>query len=233
MTNDDTLSTPTRLLEQFRWMENPSCDPIRTKMRQFFVGYVHSKGSEGANIEEIGAAFNQTVSRDPESWPAPADQLQTLWRDTTCVTDKLPPLTRPAQLVWLGIEAGYDKEVIDAALFHEFPLFTPHDMAKAYGEAAAHMQRERNSLAMQAAVFDAWAEIEKAKGRPENELRFGECVDALGIVEKRDDGSSYLNFNKLKDIADPQLRRAVLGAAWKADQERRSDIAAVTHRYRG
>ena len=50
---------------------------------------------------------------------------------------------------------------------------------------------------------------------------WGNCADALGIVEEKDDGSQYVNFDKLKGIADPELRRATLGAAWKAYETRR------------
>ena len=202
-------------------MVDPSVDPIRTKMRQLFVDYLDSKGSAGGTVDEGLAALNEAVARDPQSWPVPADRREALWRNTWRVLDaKLPPLARPAQLVWLGTEAGYDNAIIDAALAQEFPMFTPFDEAKAYRETAAYMQYEGIGLAMQSAIFNAWAELERAKGRPEDELRWRECADALGIVEQRD-GGQYLNFNKLKDVADPELRRAVLGAAWKAQEERK------------
>jgi hypothetical protein len=77
--------------------------------------------------------------------------------------------------VWLGFEAGCDQEIIDAALYHEFPLFTPADIAKAYRESSAHMQREAVAAAMEFAIFEAWADFEKAKGRPEEELLWGKC----------------------------------------------------------
>jgi hypothetical protein len=212
----------TVLLDQFHWMADPSVDPIRTRMHEFFVDYLHSKGRDGASIEEGLATFNEAVARDPKGWPAPPDRLEALWRNAWRVLGaKLPPLARPAQLVWLATEAGYDNAIIDAALAQEFRTFTPFDAAKAYREAGAHMQREATGLAMTGAIFQAWADIEKAKGRLEDELLWGNCADDLGIVEERDDGSQYLNFNRLKDIADPELRRAVLGAAWKAQEERR------------
>jgi hypothetical protein len=78
-------------------------------------------------------------------------------------------------------------------------------------------------------MFRAWADLEKAKGRPEEELLWGACVEALGIVEQRD-GGQYLNFNKLKDIADPELRQAVIGAAWKAQEEGLAPARAVFKR---
>jgi hypothetical protein len=209
----------TAFLEHFRWMADPSVDPIRTKIRQFFVDYLDSKGSSGATIDEGLSAFNEAVARDPQSWPVPDDRLQALWRDTTRVLNKLPPLARPAQLVWLGFEAGHDDEIIDAALVHEFPLFTPFDIEQAYRETADYMRREATGSAIAAAIFQVWTDIEKAKGRPEGELVFGNCIAELGIVEERDDGSEYVNFNKLKHIADPELRRATLGAAWRAHEE--------------
>ena len=110
---------------------------------EFFVDYLHSKGRDGASINEGLAAFNEAVARDPQSWPVPPDRLEALWRNTWRVLGaKLPPLARPAQLVWLGTEAGYDNAIIDAALAQEFRTFTPFDAAKAYREAGAHMQRE-------------------------------------------------------------------------------------------
>ncbi len=133
--------------------------------------------------------------------------------------NKLPSLTRPAQLAWLGFEVGYDTEIIEAALYHEFPRLTPTDVARVYGETATYMQRDFLGTLIESAIFSAWADREKAKGRPEEELVWGQCAAALSIVEQWDDGSQYLNFNKLRDIADPKLRQAVIGAAWKAQEE--------------
>jgi hypothetical protein len=228
MTDDDT---PAGLLELFHWLEDPSIHPTRTKIREFSVDYIHSKGSEGGDVEEGLTAFCEAVLRDPESWPVPHDRLQALWRETWRLPDHLPPLARPAQLVWLGIEIDYDEKIIDAALYHEFRPFTPVDDAKAWREASDHFKREATAKAITAAIFQAWHDIEKAKGRPEGELLFGDCIAALGIVTKRDDGSQYLDFNKLKDIVDPELRRAVVGAAWKADQEARRRAAPRTPRH--
>jgi hypothetical protein len=69
-------------------------------------------------------------------------------------------------------------------------------------------------------VLSAWGSIEKARGRPEAELVFGVCMRELGVIVDRDDGGQALDFNKLKDVADPEMRKAVLGAAWKAHEER-------------
>jgi hypothetical protein len=71
---------------------------------------------------------------------------------------------------------------------------------------------------MEAGVLNAWAEVHRARGRPEGELVFGNCCRELGLIEKRD-GGEYLNLNNLKRVTDQELRHATLAAAWKAAEE--------------
>jgi hypothetical protein len=54
----------------------------------------------------------------------------------------LPPLPPAAQLIWLGIEAQRPSEVIDAALFRQFPALTPYDIVDAWEASASFRKRD-------------------------------------------------------------------------------------------
>jgi hypothetical protein len=108
--------------------------------------------------------------------------------------------------------------VIDAALFRQFPALTPYDIVDAWEASASFRKRDLHRQEVLLAVFQTWADIHKERGRPEDELMFGQCVDELGIREERG-GGQYINLQKLARVADVEMRRATLAAAWKAAEE--------------
>jgi hypothetical protein len=108
-----------------------------------------------------------------------------------------------------------------------FPAFTPADKSEILKEVAAYFRRDELRSAVTAAVLRAWGDIERAKDRPEAELRWPTCAAELGILEARADGGQSVNFNKLKLVADPELRRAALAAAWKAHEERHQPPSGI------
>jgi hypothetical protein len=73
-------------------------------------------------------------------------------------------------------------------------------------------------LAVETAVFRAWCDLEKARGRPEDELCAELAENELSLIEERD-GETYLNFERLHELADLEMRRATLTAAQKALEE--------------
>jgi hypothetical protein len=143
------------------------------------------------------------------------DRLVQLLRQVFTDPHMLPPaLSPPAQLVWLGIEVKYSHETIDAAVFRAFPALTPYETAAAWKAVAAVMRQDAKRRHVLSALHQAWVDISKARGRPEAELTLGTCVDELGIVEPRPEGSRYLNFERLKALPDVEMRRAVIAAIW-------------------
>jgi hypothetical protein len=206
------------LLEQFRRMIDPASDPeaaIRDKLKVFMRAWLDAKGSEGGHVNEGKRLLIEAAERDPRHWHASPDRLRLLWSEIFDGPERLPPLSPPAQLVWLGLERRHPNEIIDQALFRQFPRLTPDDRVAAYRESTAYSKKEAMQAAMEAGVLNAWAEVHRARGRAESELIFGTCVEELGLIEERG-GGQYLNFNNLRHVADPELRHATLAAAWKA-----------------
>ena len=91
-----------------------------------------------------------------------------------------------------------DAQLFLRAAVREFPWLTPNDLTEAIAAVSAYMRRDLTQQTMLSHVFLAWAEFEKAKGRPEAELLLGDCTTALGIIETRPDGSEFVNFNRAK-----------------------------------
>jgi hypothetical protein len=73
-------------------------------------------------------------------------------------------------------------------------------------------------LAVETAVFRAWCDLENARGGPEDELVFSQFCTELSLIEERD-GETYLNFERLYELADLEMRRATLTVAQKALEE--------------
>jgi hypothetical protein len=55
----------------------------------------------------------------------------------------------------------------------------------------------------QTALMRVWAERERAKGRPEAELTFGNCVRETGVLVARDDGTFYLDPKRTTLVPPP------------------------------
>jgi hypothetical protein len=81
----------------------------------------------------------------------------------------------------------------------------------------AGMKADRR-LAVETAVFRAWCDLENARGGPEDELVFSQFCTELSLIEERD-GETYLNFERLYEFADLEMRRATLTVAQKALEE--------------
>jgi hypothetical protein len=220
---DNTKITADALLEHFHWMIDPRTDPTRTRMYEFFIDYLDSKGTEGGTVREAWQALAEADGHDPQD-----RRLRATFRNVVRTDhSRLPKaLSRPAQLWWLAMEWQCDAQLFLRAAVREFPWLTPNDLTEAIDAAYTYMRGDLTAQTMLTHVFLAWAEFEKAKGRPEDELRLGDCVEALGIAETRADGSQYLQFNNLKRIADPELRRLTIAAAWQVQEERSTDQAA-------
>ena len=218
MTNQDV----TALVDTFRWLTNPEAGPeagIRNQLRLFMEYYLESKGSEGGFLEEGEEWLVESINGDPAIWIISDLNLQRvkeLWRQVWLAGNRLPPLEPSAQAVWLGTEMNFSNEIIDAALHQLFPTATPPEVAKAYRRVSQHLNAYAREMNIQAVVLKAWGEIERARGRDESELTFGKCAAALGIIVKRDDGGSYIDWNNLTKVSDPELRHACVAAAWTA-----------------
>lgn len=100
-------------------------------------------------------------------------------------------------------------------------LIAPHtsleDMCRAHPEAAAAWFDEQNDKSKRAvelakheyaiaevelALIVTWSEDEQAKGRPESELTFGNCVRELGVLVIEPDGSQRIALDRLLDWPD-------------------------------
>ena len=130
--------------------------------------------------------------------------------------DRLPDLKPAAQAVWLGIEVHCSNDIIDGALSKLFPAATPIDFAEAYREAFVYVKMETRKMKIAHAVFKAWAEIETAHGRPESSCCWGTASTRLASASSTTNGSRSVDFNNLKKVKDPELRRACIAAAWTA-----------------
>jgi hypothetical protein len=207
----DDLDT---LLAHFRWMRDRRTDPLRTSMIDFFRQYLDGKGSEGAGFDEAWEAFAAAEGHDPGN-----ARLRAIW-DAVLGIDPLPSALAPLeQLTWLLLMCQCPHDVDNAAVTAAFPETTLGQYRAALQAAIDYVKRDTAARRMQYAIFKAWADYEQAKGRLERDLVWGACADALGIVEQRPDGSQYLNFHLLALIADPELRRLTLAAAWQAGEE--------------
>jgi hypothetical protein len=211
---DPKIDDVDTLLAHFRWLRDRRTDPLRTIMDDFFRQYLDGKGSEGAGWDEAWEAFAAAEGHDPAN-----ARLRAIWHAVLGI-DPLPrPLAPLEQLTWLLLMCQCPHDVDIAAIRAEFPGTTLGQYQAALQAAVDYIKRDATARQVQAAIFQAWADYEQAKGRPERELVFGACVDALGLVEQRPDGSKYLNFHRLQLIADPELRRLTLAAAWQAGEE--------------
>jgi len=205
-----SVGTADDLVNHFRALHAPEADPeraLRERLRAFVRDYLREQGTKGATVKAMQQRLMEAKLRAPQDWPQSKDVLARLLRD--CVgPDRLPPLMPAAQMVWLGTECGYENETIGAAIFRLFPAMTPDDAAGAYREAAEYFREEVERLKVESAVFHAWTNIERARGRSENELVFGNFCHELDIVTP----DRRIDFARLKDVADPEMREATLAA---------------------
>jgi hypothetical protein len=128
--------------------------------------------------------------------------------------DALPPLSPRAQLVWLGFEAHDDAGIISAALDRLFPGTSPADVAAAHQEAADHFQAAAHGQLVVAAAFRAWHAIETRRGRAADELRMGAFIYELDLLDH-----GRVELDRLKRVADPELRKATIAAVRQAVQQ--------------
>jgi hypothetical protein len=211
------------LVEQFRRLTDPASDPeaaVRDKLQAFMHDCIDARRSLGLSRDEGEVLLLEAAERNPGYWRTSRERLTELWRQTFTEPEHLPSLSPPAQLAWLGIETSQSSAIIDQALFRQFPALTPPERRAVWRETTTYFKREALGSAIQTAIFKAWYDVHKARGRTEGELVFGNCCRELGLIENRD-GGQYLNFNNLVRVSDQEMRHATLAAAWKSAQEKR------------
>lgn len=204
------------LVQQFHRLLEPTRDPdnvLRQRLRGFFREYLNSKGSEGGRLSEAEEHLREARRRDPKQWPEKLTKLLRLLHEAVHDPAKLPALSPRAQLMWLGTEGDYPNDAIDAAVFIAFPTTTPPDMVSAWREAVDHFQEESRAQRIQLAAFKAWADLEMSRGRPEGECLYGNFLSELDLIVP---GTRRIELERLKRVADPEMRHATLAAAWTA-----------------
>jgi hypothetical protein len=132
------------LVEQFRRMTDPASDPeaaIREKLQAFMRDCLAGKRSRGLSFDEGQALLLKAAEGDPNYWRTSLDQLKELWRQTFNGPERLPLLSPPAQLVWLGVETRQPDTITEQALFRQFPALTPPERVAAWRESAAYFRK--------------------------------------------------------------------------------------------
>lgn len=207
------------LVQQFHRLLEPTRDPdhdLRKQLRGFFREYLNSKGSEGVRLSEAEERLREARRRNPKQWPEELTKLLRLLREAVHDPSNLPPLSPRAQLMWLGIEGGYSSDTIDAAIFIVFPATIPPDMIAAWQETRDHLHKDARAHRVHLAAFKAWADLEMSRGRPEGECLHGNFLSELDLIVP---GTRRIELERLKQVADPEMRHATLAAAWAADQQ--------------
>lgn len=207
------MTDATALLAQFHRLLDPASDPdaaLRVKLRAFYQDYLRSKRPERGTEAEATERLIEAARRDPEAWPQDQSRLTQLLFEVANDPERLPPsLSRPAQLVWLA-SGCWSGEVIWAALEREFPDID--EVEAAVDEVMAYYAPYFRPMAE---VFKAWVEVERRRGRAEHELTLDICCAELGVPEGRIDEEGF-RFDRLKQVANPELREATLTALLKA-----------------
>jgi hypothetical protein len=96
----------------------------------------------------------------------------------------IPPDANPGAVTVINdlTEDGMTFEEIDQMLVAHFPEMTPLELALCWKAAAEQTQWKVEAIKIQATLFGAWTERERAKGRPEAELVFGNFVRETGLL---------------------------------------------------
>jgi hypothetical protein len=208
------MTDATTLLAQFHRLSDPSSDPdaaLRAKLRAFFRDFLRSKRPGRGTEAEATERLTEAARRDPQEWPPDPSRLAQLLLEVANDPERLPPLSRPAQLVWLA-GGNWSAKVICAALYAEFHGITVDEAEAAAEEALAYSAAYLRPMVD---VFAAWAGVERRRGRPGHELTFDTCCAELGVPEGRIDEQAF-RFDRLKQVANPDLREATLAALLKA-----------------